>query len=365
MDDYSSWLRLIIAAAIGPVRQLKLLDIYGTPEKILSAPDTELAGLGLGAETITSLKYPATGLLDACHAWLEEPDHYFIPITDPRYPDPLKEIADPPPGLFVNGSPDILRTMQIAIVGSRNPTPAGRETARYFATQLADLGLTITSGLALGIDYCAHLGAVENGSSTIAVLGNGPDRIYPARHKNMATSIAANGALVSEFPPGTPPLPAHFPRRNRIISGMSVGIMVVEAARRSGSLITARLAMEQGREVFAIPGSIRNPLARGCHYLIKQGAKLVETVEDVIEELNLPSGCLKKPCADSVNSGPRVDELDEKYKQLMENISFDPVSVDKLIELSGLTADTVSSMLLILEVQGFVSSSGGFYTRIN
>ena len=365
MDDYIPWLVLIRAPMIGPVQQQKLLNIYETPSGLLSATETELEEIGLRQDTIRFIKDPDNKILDKDIAWLKDSNRHFISIHDCRYPAFLKEITDYPIGLFVEGDPEILRTKQIGVVGSRNPTSGGRQTAQYFAEQLVKHGLTITSGLALGIDYCAHSGALEAGGNTIAVLGNGLDKIYPARHNNIAEKIKINGVLVSEFPPGTPPLPVHFPRRNRIISGMSLGVLVIEAAQRSGSLITARYAMEQGREVFAIPGSIKNPLSKGCHYLIKQGAKLVETLEDIFEELNFPYQVHKNIFSGHENHLSKTDELDEKYKQLMENISYDPVSVDKLIELTGLTADTVSSMLLILEVQGAISSSGGLYTRIN
>jgi DNA processing protein len=254
---------------------------------------------------------------------------------------------------------------QLAIVGSRNPTPSGQQTAMDFARFLARAGLVISSGLAAGIDGAAHRGALQTDTPTLAVTGTGLDRVYPARHRDLAHRIAEQGALVSELPPGTPPLPANFPRRNRIISGLSIGTLVVEAAQKSGSLITARLATEQGREVFAIPGSIHNPLARGCHALIRQGAKLVETAEDILEELGPLLGSLVAAgtqAADPVEPAPR--KWDQEYQQLMAALDFDPAPVDLLIQRSGLTADAVSSMLLLLELEGFVSAAaGGRYCR--
>jgi len=220
---------------------------------------------------------------------MDEPDpiqaRHILTLHDPAYPALLKEIADPPPLLFVRGDPAVLSRPQLGIVGSRNPTPGGRSLAEDFARSLSRCGLVVTSGMALGIDAAGHRGALRGGGTTLAVAGTGPDRIYPARHRDLARAIVEQGAIISEFAPGTPALPSNFPRRNRIISGLSLGVLVVEAACRSGSLITARLAAEQGREVFALPGSIHNPLARGCHHLIRQGAKLVEDIEDIVEEL--------------------------------------------------------------------------------
>lgn len=366
MDDARiPWLVLLRTPATGPVQQKKLLDIYKTPVNILSAPYTELMHMGLKKEVLEYLTKMPADKINADITWLDHPDHHLITCHDSQYPALLREISDSPIALFVKGNPEVLHTPQIGIVGSRNPTAGGRKTAQMFAAQLAELGLTITSGLALGIDYCSHAGALGVNGKTIAVLGNGPDRIYPARHKEIAGMIAVNGAIVSEFPPDVPPLAKNFPRRNRIISGLSLGVLIVEAAPKSGSLITARYAMEQGREVFAVPGSIYNPLAKGCHHLIKQGAKLVETIVDVVEELNINITMINRQGVDTEPGSGNPAGFDVDQQRLLEHISFDPVTVDKLIELSGLTADAVSSMLLVLEVQGIVSSSGGFYTRIN
>lgn len=365
-DTHANWLTLYRAPALGPLQQRALLDIFKSPAQILSAGTSVLEQHGLKAQTLKYLKQPDWKAVEADIKWLNQPRHHLVTYFDKTYPPLLKEIPDSPIVLFIVGDPEVLQSVQLGIVGSRNPSPGGKQIARAFAEQLAQLGITITSGMALGIDYCSHLGALDAKGRTIAILGNGLDIIYPARHKALAERIIDNGALVSEFPPGTPPLAENFPRRNRIISGLTAGILVVEAAQRSGSLITARYAMEQGREVFAIPGSIHNPLARGCHALIKQGAKLVETVQDILDEsgvlmhaiAGLPNEC-KSP-EDNINS------LDEEYKLLLDNIAYEPVSVDKLIERTGLTADTVSSMLLILEIRGMVSSyPGGLYSRIS
>ena len=366
MDDARiPWLMLLRTPATGPVQQKQLLDIYKTPVNILSAPFNELMQLGLKKEALDYLtKKPAAEIEDDI-TWLDHPDHHLVTFTDEQYPALLREISDPPIVLFVKGDPNVLHNPQIGIVGSRNPTAGGRKTAQMFAAQLAESGLTITSGLALGIDYCSHAGALNVKGWTIAVLGNGPDKVYPARHKEMAGLIATTGAIVSEFPPAVPPLAKNFPQRNRIISGLSLGVLIVEATPKSGSLITARYAMEQGREVFAVPGSIYNPLAKGCHYLIKQGAKLVETIEDVVEELNFNITMVNNRVSGTGICAGNPSVLDVDQQGLLKYISFDPVTIDKLIELSGLTADVVSSMLLILEVKGIVSSSGGFYTRNN
>jgi DNA processing protein len=258
-----------------------------------------------------------------------------------------------------------LQSPQLAIVGSRNPTPNGRITAQDFARHLADVGLTITSGLALGIDAASHLGALESDGYTIAVMGTGLDRVYPARNRDLAHAVAERGALVSEYPLGTTPRPENFPRRNRIISGLSMGTLVVEAALQSGSLTTAHHAVEQGREVFAIPGSIHNPLSRGCHRLIREGAKLVETAEDILSELSALNQALNSPPKTLEKHYDTSESLDQEYERLLDTMGFAPTPVDQLVSLSGLTAEEVSSMLLILELQGYVGSSpGGLYIRV-
>jgi DNA processing protein len=303
----------------------------------------------------------------ALRAWLRQPDCHRIEAGQSCFPAQLLAIPDPPEVLYVRGDPALLATPQLAIVGSRGPTPAGRETAFAFARRLSDAGLAITSGLARGVDSAAHRGALARDGRTVAVCGTGLDIVYPPRNRALAREIAVRGALVSEFPPGTPPLPHHFPRRNRLISGLSLGVLVIEARHRSGSLITARLAAEQGREVFALPGSIHNPLSRGCHRLIRDGARLVETPEEVLAGLQqdlflaLAPEPSQPPAPPGFSGGP----LDRDGKILLNACGFEPVDVDVLVERTGFSAAAVASMLLILELHGEVeSSAGGMYCRL-
>ncbi|HEX2668228.1 MAG TPA: DNA-processing protein DprA [Gammaproteobacteria bacterium] len=303
--------------------------------------------------------------------WIQRSGARLLTVTDPTYPPLLKQIPDPPFALFLRGDVALLSAPQLAMVGSRNPSVEGRRNAEEFAEYLTRCGLVITSGMALGIDAASHKGALKAGP-TVAVWGTGLDRPYPPRNRELAEEIAAKGVVVSEFPPGTPPLPTHFPRRNRIISGLAVGTLVVEAAKQSGSLITARLASEQGREVFAIPGSIHNPMARGCHRLLRDGAKLVESAADILEEL-APLLGLSLSDTMGTDSGAQVPEAagdaapeDPEYKLLLNSLDYAPTSVDALVERTGLTPDVVSSMLLMLELQGHVEASpGGRYSRVN
>ncbi len=364
-NELRYWLALMRAPGLGAHGLAALINRVQSPSELFHSPAARLVTLGIKRRTVDYFLSPRWREIDADLEWLRQPNNHLITLHDPRYPVLLKEIHDPPPALFVHGDPEALLAPQLAMVGSRNPTPSGRETARNFAAHLAAAGLTITSGLAVGIDGASHEGTLDAGGITIAVAGTGLDRVYPARQRQLAHRIAEQGALVSELPPGTPPLKGNFPRRNRIISGLSVGTLVVEAARQSGSLITARLAADQGREVFAIPGSIHNPLARGCHALIRQGAKLVETAGDVTEELSSLLGGIATlpqttPCREE-NPGLRPDN---ENLFLLECMGFDPVTMDHLIARSGLTADAVSSMLLLLELEGYVSSApGGLFCR--
>lgn len=356
------WLALLHAPGVGPVAIRELLEEREPRE--LFAPGG-LAHLGEGLRE--ALKSPDWGAVDADLAWLMGGGgRAIITRRDHAYPALLQELPDAPPLLFVQGSVEVLTSPQLAMVGSRNPTTVGSETARDFARHLAGMGLTITSGLALGIDAASHRGALDAKGQTIAVMGTGVDRIYPAAHRDLAHAIVAGGGtLVSEYPPGTPPLPGNFPRRNRIISGLSLGTLVVEAARQSGSLITARMAGEQGREVFAIPGSIHNPLARGCHQLIRDGARLVETAQDVLAEL-APRlhGLIVEALETREQTGPGEDDsLDEEYQQLLLHVGDEATPVDRLVERSGLTAEVVSSMLLILELRGLITPVPGGYSR--
>jgi DNA processing protein len=359
------WLVLHHATGIGGRTLQLLLDSFSGPSAILAATGTQLSAAGLSRPAIEALRETDSPGVASDLAWLQQPGNHILTWQHPHYPPLLKQLPDPPPLLYVHGDVTLLCEPQLAMVGSRNPSASGQQTATDFARHLAAAGLVVTSGLALGIDTASHQGALDAGAATIAVMGTGLDRVYPASNRDLARRIAERGALLSEFPTGTPPLAENFPRRNRIISGLSLGTLVVEAALRSGSLISARLAAEQGREVFAIPGSIHNPLARGCHLLIRQGAKLVETAHDVIDELGpLASAC--QP--DRIDTDTPRDEpgrLAEEYTQLLENMGFDPVPIDRLVTMSGLTPAEVSSMLLQLEMDGHVASSpGGIYNRL-
>ena len=299
-------------------------------------------------------------MIDYDLEWLEQQNNGVLTFNDTNYPLQLKEIADPPPILFVRGNPDLLSLPQIAIVGSRNPSALGKETAFSFARTLSLYGFVITSGMALGIDGASHRGALYANGYTVAVAGTGLDRVYPARHKELATEIVNTGVMISEFPPGTTAKANHFPRRNRIISGLCQGLLVVEAAKQSGSLITARMALEQNREVFAIPGSIHNPLARGCNALIREGAKLVETTQDILEELNQYYQQDEKLLPLTTQS-----TLDLEQQTLLNRVMFSPTSIDHLVENTGESVEAISSMLLILELQGYLeATAGGCYVRV-
>ena len=297
--------------------------------------------------------------------WTKDINHRVITPGSEDFPELLARIADPPTELYVAGDVEALHLPAIAVVGSRNPTEGGRRNAYAFARHLSRAGFCIVSGLALGIDTAAHRGALDGGGKTIAVLGHGIDRIYPPQNEALAKEIVADGAVCTEFPPGYPPRRENFPRRNRLISGLALGTLVVEAAKRSGSLISARLAGEQGREIFAIPGSIHNPMARGCHQLIRQGAKLVESADDILSELApLVRHLLELP--DDVSPANEAPpQHDGDYAKLLSIIAFDPLSADEIATRSGLTIDQVSSMLLILELEGLIESQpGGRYSRL-
>jgi DNA processing protein len=326
-----------------------------------------LESLGLAAATSAALQAPDAARIAADRRWVESEHISLIDAADPRYPPLLAQAPAAPALLYVKGDGAYLRTPQLAMVGSRNPTQPGQRTARAFAGFLSAAGLTITSGLAIGIDAASHEGALEAGGLTIAVLGSGLDAIYPRQHSALAARIAARGALVSEYPPGSAPLKANFPRRNRIISALCLGTLVVEAARRSGSLITARLAAEQGREVFAIPGSIHNPLARGCHALIRSGAKLVESAADILSELkfNKEKQHVVGDARGRATAGSALPWLDKDHKILLDALGFEPASLNTLVERTGLPGESVASMLLFLELEDVVGlHSGGRYLRL-
>jgi DNA processing protein len=364
------WLALVAAPGLGPRTCAHLMAHFGSPRAVLAASPRALGDLGLKPDAIAALQRPDQAWIDRVLAWAAQPDAHILTREDIRYPPLLAEIGDAPTLLYVRGDPLLLAEPQVAIVGSRNPTPGGRGITREFAATLAGFGLVITSGLAVGVDGEAHGAALERGR-TIAVLGTGPDRVYPGGHRELARRIVAAGALVSEFPPGVGPLARNFPRRNRIIAGLSLATLVTEAALRSGSLITARCAAEQGREVFAVPGSIRNPLARGCHALIRDGAVLVEDATEVLSALGpllqgqIRAGAPAFPSPGLSESGQGSDGLDPDYQRLLTALGFDPMAPDELIRSTGLAAEAVSSMLLVLELEGHVSSvPGGRYARV-
>jgi DNA processing protein len=343
------------------------IAIVGSLENALEPEALEIAWNGAPPAARASLSAPNHETLTADLRWLESSGAALVPCTSANYPVLLTQTVGAPPVLYVLGSVALLGEPQLAMVGSRNPTAAGRATARDFAQFFARCGLVVTSGLALGIDAASHEGALAGGGHTIAVCGTGLDRVYPARHQKLAQRIRGQGALVSEFPPGTPPLRPYFPQRNRVISGLSLGTLVVEAASQSGSLITARCAVDQGREVFAIPGSIHSGLSRGCHQLIREGAKLVEGGDEVLSELKFSLqaqelGAFSSASADSSVSGP---VLDKEYEMLLDALGFEPTGIDALVERTGLASESVASMLLILELEGRVAPhAGGLYCRL-
>lgn len=351
----AAWLRLTLIPGISGETQRKLLAAFGLPEAIFAAGRLEARSV-IGDKADLLLDSAPTEAIEHGLAWASQPGQSIITLADASYPPALLEIADPPSVLYVRGNPDLLHRRGIAVVGSRNATPQGIQTAESFARHLAAQGLCIVSGLALGIDAAAHRGALAAQGETVAVIGTGADRIYPARNKELAIAIAERGAIVSEFPLGTPAVAYNFPRRNRIISGLARGVLVVEAAPESGSLITARLAAEQGREVFAIPGSIHSPVARGCHKLIKQGAKLVETAQDILEELGNFAAAPMPAAAPSA----APDE-----SPILAALGHDPCSLDDLVERTGQSADQLLPELLSLELGGSLAPlPGNRYQRL-
>ena len=359
-ESLADWLRLTLIPGIGGERQRKLLDAFGLPESVFSVGRSALRSVIGESAADLLLDTDNKAQVAEAMAWSESADQHIVTLADSEYPRALLEIADPPTVLYVRGRVELLNRPALSIVGSRNPTPQGIQNAESFAAALAGAGLSIASGLALGIDAAAHRGALAAKGDTIAFVGTGIDRVYPARNRDLALEIGSKGCIVSEFPLGTPVMAANFPRRNRLISGVARGVLVVEAAVESGSLITARLAAEQGREVFAIPGSIHSPQARGCHKLIKQGAKLVETAEDVLEELRwsepLAVGSVRQ---DSENRPPL------ESNSLLSLIGFDPCSVDELAARSAMSVDSLTIELLHLELEGRVGRlPGGLFQRL-
>ena len=360
-DKDRAWL-ILANARISVDKLTALLDEYGAVEKVAHLSTAALARSGVTDELRAAMLNPDERSIAKSLAWLEKPGNRIIPCDSDDYPELLQQIPGPPTLLYMVGNAAALHMPALSIVGSRNPTRGGRENAYEFAKHLGQCGFCIVSGLAQGIDTSAHEGALDADAMTVAFLGHGIDRVYPAGNRDLAHRISQNGALVSEYPLGSPPRREHFPQRNRLISGLSLGTLVVEAARRSGSLITARLAGEQGREVFAIPGSIHSPLSRGCHQLIKQGAKLVESAEDIVSELGALAEYLMENDTDAVHRKSPTIDRDADYEILLNTLSYDPASADELAEDSGLTIDQVSSMLLILELEEKIEAlSGGKY----
>ncbi|UCH53143.1 MAG: DNA-processing protein DprA [Pseudomonadota bacterium] len=362
-DSLGRWLALHHTVGVGAARKRQLLAHFPSIDALFDTRRAELERI-LG-ERLPALDQllagPDPALETTTRAWLAEARNFLVTWADADYPPLLREISDPPLLLYGVGQRAALSHPTIAVVGSRNPTPGGRANAHAFAEHLARAGLSVASGLALGIDTAAHNGALAANGMTVAVTGTGLDRVYPPRNRALAHRIADHGVLLSEFALGTPPRAENFPIRNRIISGLSLGVLVVEAACKSGSLITARLAGEQGREVFAIPGSIHSPLARGCHALIRQGAKLVETAQDILEELGALAGVVTST---PVVAGADNTPTDAAERRLLDCLGFDPVDIDGLVACSGLTPQAVSSMLLQLELRGMVASlAGGRYQR--
>ncbi|MFM2322716.1 MAG: hypothetical protein RLZZ225_869 [Pseudomonadota bacterium] len=401
LDELRYWLALHTIPRCGLTTVLTLLKTFSTPKEIVLASRKELLDAGASASLIKHLHHPDWKSVELCLRWLEKPQRYILPWGDARYPLLLREISYPPLILFATGELSALQQQQLAIVGARCPSPTGLEIAYQFASELSERGFAITSGLARGIDGAAHQGALAANGATMAVLGSGLNNIYPHCHQSLAqTILEKGGVLLSEFFPYALPKAAHFPRRNRIISGLSLGVIVIEASLRSGSLITATYALEQGREVFAVPGSIYNRLSQGCHALLKEGATLIENCEDVIQELSFCSNPIsKRMLANNVfvdkfakglvstvkqghalldpNEGQgmklhkvnpiqqplNIATLDSQDVKLVECLGFETTSVDTLIARTGLRVDKLLARLLILELQGYISVVPGGYVR--
>jgi DNA processing protein len=355
--ELADWLRLTLIPGIGGEGQRQLLKAFGGPTAIFSASLGAVRGVLGGGLAERLITHDCQAEIERALVWAEQPGNRILTLADAAYPQALLTAADPPVLLYAKGNLALLNRPAFAIVGSRNATKQGEMNATAFASALAGAGLSIVSGLAAGIDAAAHRGAIPEEASTIAVIGTGCDRIYPASNAGLTREIAERGVIVSEFPVGTPPLAANFPRRNRIIAGLARGCLVVEAAKQSGSLITARLSAEAGREVFAIPGSIHSPQSKGCHALIKQGAKLVETAQDILEELRWEA--VTNPAA-----LPSVPEAETD--PVLVALGRDPCDLDTLIERTGLAADALLARLLPLELDGRVAPlPGGRYQRLN
>jgi len=364
MDDLTHWLTLSLISGLSSEKFLLAQNKHGSLQQLFSTSESSLKESGFTARQIAILKSPDQAKIDQILQWLDAPQHHLITIADQHYPDSLRSIDNPPKVLFANGDIDFLHQPQLAMVGSRSPTAAGRQIAEDFASHLSSNGLTITSGLARGIDGASHKGALKGIGSTVAVVATGLDRVYPAEHRQLAHQICEQGILISEQPLGVAPHAGLFPLRNRIISGLSQGVLVVEAAIKSGTLITARHAIEQNKEVFAIPGSIHNPAVKGCHLLIKQGAKLVETADDILEDLQILVKNDSSGDTTRENQVKETQQLDPDYQKLLSCMGYDPIDIDSIAECTGFNAANIASMLLILELQGDIVASNGLYTRL-
>ncbi len=359
-QDLAHWLRLEQTPGVGPETARKLLNVFGLPQQIFEADFSALKDI-VSDRVARALIAPPTKELqeqiEKTLAWISQPGNRVLTLADSDYPTTLLDIADPPLLLYAKGRAELLAGSALAVVGSRNATTQGVVNAEKFSEALSQSGFTIISGMALGIDTAAHQGGLRGPGSTIAVIGTGADIVYPARNRQLAHHIAADGCIISEYPLGMPAIAANFPRRNRIISGLAKGVLVIEAAAQSGSLITARLAGEQGREVFAIPGSIHSPLSKGCHLLIKQGAKLVESAEDILEEIP-PARPITRPA--SFNTVPP-----EETMPLLAAIGFDPVALDLLADRCQIDIATLNTQLLMLEMDGAIEMlPGGMVRRL-
>ena len=360
------WLAALYLPGIGPRKLTRWLEHFQDVEQLFLASSETLQALGLPAQAIYALQHPNWKSVEQDLAWARDAHHHLITLGDVHYPGLLKEITDPPLVLYIRGNKAVLTNVQLAMVGSRHATPSGVKNAEQFAYALAEAGFTVTSGLALGIDGASHRGALAANGITIGVAGTGLHHTYPPSHRSLVEEIIRQeGAVISEFPLSTPPKAMNFPRRNRIIGGLSLGVIVVEAALKSGSLITARHALEQGREVFAIPGSIHHPLARGCHHLIRQGAKLVETATDILDELGAHTATmLKRKKKTRVEGRANLTDLSADCQHILDQIGYEITPMDMIILRSGLTAGGVSSILLTLELSGYIQSIPGGYVRM-
>ncbi|HJR11153.1 MAG TPA: DNA-processing protein DprA [Rhodanobacteraceae bacterium] len=374
-DEPLAWLTLLRAPGLGGAGLRALLQRAGSARAICRDARKLRASAGLEQAALEWIARPDAARLDADLAWLAQPGHRLLRCDEADFPPQLETIPQPPAALFVAGDPAVLLAPQIAIVGARSATAQGLANARDFARTLSRAGLTVTSGMADGIDGAAHAAALEAGGQTVAVIGTGPDLVYPRKHRQLAASIEQNGAIASEFPPGTEARPDHFPRRNRLIAGLSLGTLVVEAGLQSGSLITARLAAEAGREVFALPGSIHNPLAKGCHRLIRDGVRLVETAAEVIEALAPAAQAqgaglrARLDAADGTETPHSPDaenrSQDPDYASLLAALGDAPASLDELAERTHLPPAALSSMLLLLELEGVVGPAvNGRWQRV-